>query len=41
MLPAKETMLEARLQKRLKILGLASFEEYCDYVFSHKAHAGL
>jgi len=38
--PAKKTMLEARLQKRLKVLGLTSFEEYCDYVFSHDSHAG-
>jgi chemotaxis protein methyltransferase CheR len=38
--PAKKTMLEARLQTRLKVLGLASFEEYCNYVFSHEAHAG-
>ncbi|MBC8017876.1 MAG: protein-glutamate O-methyltransferase [Verrucomicrobia bacterium] len=38
--PAKKTMLEARLQKRLKLLGLASFEEYCDYVFSQETHAG-
>lgn len=32
--PAKKTMLEARLQKRLKALAIASFEEYADYVFS-------
>jgi len=32
--PAKKTMLEARLQKRLKALGLGSFEEYADFVFS-------
>ena len=32
--PAKKTMLEARLQKRLKALGIGSFEEYADYVFS-------
>jgi chemotaxis protein methyltransferase CheR len=31
---AKKTMLEARLQKRLKALGLKTFEEYADYVFS-------
>jgi chemotaxis protein methyltransferase CheR len=30
----KKTMLEARLQKRLRILGLRSFREYCDYLFS-------
>ncbi|BCS53734.1 chemotaxis protein methyltransferase [Geobacter sp. SVR] len=32
--PAKQTMLEARLQKRLKALGLGSFEAYADHVFS-------
>lgn len=32
--PAKKTMLEARLQKRLKALGLSHFEEYADFVFS-------
>ena len=32
--PAKKTMLEARLQKRLKVLGISTFEEYGDYVFS-------
>ena len=32
--PAKKTMLEARLQKRLKALGIATFEEYGDFVFS-------
>lgn len=32
--PAKKTMLEARLQKRLKIVGMHSFEEYADFVFS-------
>jgi chemotaxis protein methyltransferase CheR len=30
---AKKTMLETRLQKRLKTLQMASFEEYCDYLF--------
>lgn len=30
----KKTMLECRLQKRLRILGLSSFTEYCDYLFS-------
>ena len=38
--PAKKTMLEARLQKRLKVLGLDTFEEYCDYVFNHDTHTG-
>ncbi len=32
--PGKRVMLEARLQKRLRILGLASIREYCDYLFS-------
>jgi chemotaxis protein methyltransferase CheR len=30
----KKTMLEARLQKRLRGLGLQSFSQYCDYLFS-------
>ncbi len=34
--PAKKTMLEGRLQKRLKALGMGSFEEYSDFVFSRK-----
>ncbi len=32
--PSKKNMLEARLQKRLRFLELASYGEYCDYVFS-------
>jgi len=32
--PAKKTMLEARLQKRLKALGMRSFQEYSDFIFS-------
>ncbi|MBA4390322.1 MAG: chemotaxis protein CheR [Syntrophus sp. (in: bacteria)] len=31
---AKKTMLEARLQKRLRELNLKSFSQYCDYLFS-------
>jgi chemotaxis protein methyltransferase CheR len=31
---SKRTMLEARLQKRLRTLGLHSFEDYYQYVFS-------
>ncbi len=31
---AKKTMLEGRLQKRLRVLNLTSFKEYCEYVFS-------
>lgn len=30
----KATMLEARLQKRLRALGLRNFTEYCDFLFS-------
>ncbi|OPY12177.1 MAG: Chemotaxis protein methyltransferase [Syntrophus sp. PtaB.Bin001] len=32
--PAKKTMLEERLRKRLKYLNQSSFKAYCDYVFS-------
>jgi chemotaxis protein methyltransferase CheR len=38
--PAKKLMLEARLQKRLKLLGLGSFGEYYDYVFGSAARPG-
>ncbi len=31
---SKKTMLEARLQKRLRTLGVSSFGEYCNYLFS-------
>jgi len=31
---AKKTMLQARLQKRLRKLEMTSFEQYCAYVFS-------
>lgn len=31
---AKKTMLEGRLQKRLRALNISSFREYCEYVFS-------
>jgi chemotaxis protein methyltransferase CheR len=31
---SKKTMLEARLQKRLRVLGLSSFREYAAYLFS-------
>ena len=30
---AKKTMLEGRLQKRLRVLGLKSFSDYIDYLF--------
>ncbi len=32
--PSKKTMLESRLQKRLRSLGIKSFPQYCDYLFS-------
>ncbi|MEW6659133.1 MAG: protein-glutamate O-methyltransferase CheR [Thermodesulfobacteriota bacterium] len=32
--PAKKTMLEGRLRKRLRALGLSDFGEYCEYIFS-------
>ncbi len=32
--PAKKTLLEARLQKRLRLLRLPSYTAYCDYLFS-------
>lgn len=31
---SKKTLLEARLQKRLRELGMDSHEEYCEYLFS-------
>jgi chemotaxis protein methyltransferase CheR len=31
--PAKKTMLEARLQKRLRALGVPTFRDYCDILF--------
>ena len=32
--PAKKTMLQSRLAKRLRALGIQSFDEYYEYVFS-------
>ena len=32
--PGKKTMLEARLQKRLRALGLDDYGSYCEYLFS-------
>jgi chemotaxis protein methyltransferase CheR len=32
--PSKKTMVEARLQKRLRQLALADYKEYCEYLFS-------
>lgn len=37
--PTKKTMLEARLQKRLKALGMNSFEQYAAYLFSPQGRA--
>jgi chemotaxis protein methyltransferase CheR len=31
---SKKTLLEARLQKRLRVLCMATHEEYCEYLFS-------
>ncbi|HOP40890.1 MAG TPA: CheR family methyltransferase, partial [Geobacteraceae bacterium] len=36
--PAKKTMLESRLAKRLRALRIGSFIEYADYLFSPTAH---
>ena len=33
---AKKVMLEARLRKRLRVLGVTSFSKYCEYLFSKK-----
>ncbi len=35
---SKKIMLEGRLQKRLKVLGLATFEEYSEFVFNQEGH---
>ena len=32
--PVKKTMLESRLQKRLRLLGVATFRDYCDILFN-------
>ena len=32
LVPAKRVMLEARLQKRVRLLGLDSFAAYCEYI---------
>ncbi len=34
--PAKKTMLEGRLRKRLRALGMRSFDEYCKYALDGK-----
>lgn len=33
--PAKRTMLEGRLRRRLRATGISTFAEYCDYLFNH------
>ncbi|MBC17885.1 Chemotaxis protein methyltransferase [Pseudodesulfovibrio profundus] len=37
--PTKKVLLQSRFQKRLRALGLQSYEEYCEYVFSEKGRA--
>jgi chemotaxis protein methyltransferase CheR len=32
----RKTMLEARIKRRLKVLDLGSYNEYCDYLFGHE-----
>ena len=32
----KQTMLEARIKRRLKALELTSYSDYCDYLFGHQ-----
>jgi len=32
--PTKKVLLQSRFQKRLRALGMHSYKEYCDYVFS-------
>ncbi len=39
MSPAKRTLLESRLQKRLKVTGIASFKAYLEYVFTPQGQA--
>jgi chemotaxis protein methyltransferase CheR len=34
--PAKKTMLEGRLRKRLRSLEIHSFDAYCEYLFEHQ-----
>lgn len=36
MTPAKKTMLETRLARRLRAVNLPSYHEYCDYLFSEQ-----
>ena len=37
--PAKKVMLQSRLQKRLREMNMASYEQYCDFVFSKEGEA--
>ena len=37
--PSKKTMVEGRLRKRLRTLGMTSFRQYCDYLFSPEGMA--
>lgn len=37
--PVKKIMLQSRLHKRLKALGMGSFDEYLTYVFDDHSHA--
>jgi len=32
----RKTMLEVRIKRRLKVLELHSYSEYCDYLFGHE-----
>ena len=32
--PTKRVLLQSRFQKRLRVLGMNSYKQYCDYVFS-------
>lgn len=34
--PVKKTMLESRLQKRLRLLGIRTFHDYCDILFNSR-----
>lgn len=38
--PAKKTMLEGRLRRRVRALGLGSFDEYCQLVFTEDGGNG-
>lgn len=40
LIPAKKTMLAARLRKRLRFLGMTSFGQYFDYVSNGKGRTG-